>query len=367
MDREGLAAVVARSGQNFSYLSGAAYSWKLGTFARHLDMTDSDRSVLLLWPRKGDPVVIANAMTLELTRKNSWLKRFAVYDAYNESPYHRLCEVIKEAGLAEERIGFEKNFVSAGHWEEVRAQLPRIKMVDCVSMMNQVRWVKTPAEIDLIKNAADLLDDAFLEVFLSIRPGEAEGEIHARMLDACRRRGADWTHGILHSGRSDRPLSQDGNVAFKTGDVIRTDFITYLQRYPGHASRNAVLGMPSADLKNEYRLYRDIYRRTMNRFRPGVRAGEVYAFLIEDCKRNGWTYESPMAGHGVGAWWHQQEPIIARGRDIPLEEGMVLALQPLGLPPGKGYLHLQDLILVERDGPRLLSDKFSTDEIFTIT
>ncbi len=50
MDRNNLAAVVARSGQNFTYLSGIAYP---GTLARLLDLTDSPRGVMVFWPRNG--------------------------------------------------------------------------------------------------------------------------------------------------------------------------------------------------------------------------------------------------------------------------------------------------------------------------
>jgi Xaa-Pro aminopeptidase len=55
MDRNNLAAVVARSGQNFTYLSGIAYP---GTLARLLDLTDSPRGVMVFWPRSGDPSII---------------------------------------------------------------------------------------------------------------------------------------------------------------------------------------------------------------------------------------------------------------------------------------------------------------------
>ena len=50
MDHAGWAAVVVRSGTNFTYLAGFAYP---GTLARHLDLPDSPREVLLLWPRQG--------------------------------------------------------------------------------------------------------------------------------------------------------------------------------------------------------------------------------------------------------------------------------------------------------------------------
>ena len=52
MDRDGLAAVVARSGANFTYLAGFDYA---GTLARHLDFSDSPRPVLVVWPRSGAP------------------------------------------------------------------------------------------------------------------------------------------------------------------------------------------------------------------------------------------------------------------------------------------------------------------------
>ena len=50
-----------------------------------------------------------------------------------------------------------------------------------------------------------------------------------------------------------------------------------------------------------------------------------------------------LIGHGVGAWWHQQEPILRRKSELVLEEGMVLALEP-----HVNFWHVQDMILVTR-------------------
>ena len=57
MDQHGCAAIVARSGKNFTYLAGFAYP---GTLARHLDFPDSPREVLVLWPRHGEALLIVN-------------------------------------------------------------------------------------------------------------------------------------------------------------------------------------------------------------------------------------------------------------------------------------------------------------------
>src|SRR5919109_3338985 len=171
MDRNRLAAVVALSGQNFTYLSGLAYP---GTLARHLDLADSVRGILLVWPRSGEPVIVLNKIAEGLTLRDSWVKRVEVYDAYTESPYHRLAKVLEGLGLARERVGLERNYVSAAHWDEVQRALPALQMVDCAAMMDEVRWIKTAGEIALLKKGADLLDDAYAEVFPGIRSGETE-------------------------------------------------------------------------------------------------------------------------------------------------------------------------------------------------
>ena len=358
MDRDRLSAVVARSGQNFTYLSGLAYP---GTLARHLDLTDSVRGVLLVWPRDGEPVVILNKIAEGLTRRDSWVDRIEVYEAYTESPYRRLAQVLNELGLARERVGFERNYVSAAHWDDVQRELPHLTMVDCSAMLDEVRWVKTEGEIRLLKKGADLLDDAYLEVFTTIRAGETERAVHSRLIASCLRRGANWAHGILNSSRNVIPYAGESDGTFERGDVVRTDYVAYLDGYPGHQSRNAVMGKPTAEQTHDYRITREIYGRTIDRCRPGVAAGEVYEFVVKEFAKHGWSYTSQLAGHGVGAWWHQQAPVISRGNPMVLEEGMVLALEP-----ARDYYHIQDMIVVRARGPEWISDKFKTEEMFVI-
>src|SRR5258708_18649331 len=120
MDRTRLWAVVARSGQNFTSLSGLAYR---GTLARHLDIADSVRGVMLIWPRNGEPVIVLNKIAEGLTRRDSWVERVEVYDAYSESPYHRLARVLDSLGLGREPVGCEKNYVSAAHSYELHREI----------------------------------------------------------------------------------------------------------------------------------------------------------------------------------------------------------------------------------------------------
>ena len=111
MDRQGLSAIVARSGKNFTYLAGFSFP---GTLARHLDFPDSPRGVLLVWPRHGEPVMVLNSFAAPLARRDSWLKEIEIYDDYAESTYSRMAEVLIRMSLDREKVGFEKDLPECG-------------------------------------------------------------------------------------------------------------------------------------------------------------------------------------------------------------------------------------------------------------
>jgi Xaa-Pro aminopeptidase len=358
MDREQLDAVVLRSGQNFTYLSGVVYP---GTLARHQDLADSMRAVLLLWPRHGEPVIVANKTAAGLAQRDSYVQRIELYEGYVESPYARLAKVLRDSGLDKGVVGFERDYVSARDWAAIQGELPQMRMADCTPTMDRVRWIKTPAEIEKIRRAADLLDDVYQEVFSRIRPGHTERKVHADMIATCLAKGFEWAHGILNTDKNTIPYAGESDVEIHAGDVIRTDYVAYLSGYPGHQSRNVIVGEPSARQRDEYQKNLDIYRETIDRCRAGAVVGDLHHRVMDAFERHGWSYKSLLIGHGVGAWWHQQEPILRRDSEIVLEEGMVLALEP-----HKDYWHVQDMILVQQGAPVLLSPKFNTDHPFVV-
>ncbi len=355
MDEEGFSAIVARSGKNFTYLSGFAYP---GTLARHLEFPDSPREVLLVWPRHEEPVMVLNSYAAPLAKRDSWLDRIEVYDDYAESPYQRAADVLGQLGLGGETVGFEKSYVSADRWVEITALLPRARVVDSTELMDRVRWIKTPGEVNALEAGARLLDEVYLEVLPTVRPGDTERLVHSRIIESCLRRGANWAHGILNSSRNTVSYGGESDMAFEAGDIIRDDYVSYLNGYPGHQSRSVCVGTPSDEQKKLYQTTLDIYRATIERCVPGAKTSDIYHFANDRFHEAGFQGNVALAGHGVGAWWHQQEPYMVPSSTRVLEEGMVVALEP-----HIGYWHLQDMVLVTPDGPRLLSPLINTDEM----
>ncbi|MCH2506011.1 MAG: Xaa-Pro peptidase family protein [Dehalococcoidia bacterium] len=355
MDLAGCSALILRSGKNFTYLAGFSYP---GTLGRHLDFPDSPREVLLVWPRHGEPVMVLNHYAAPLALRDSWLEKIVVYDDYAESPYQKAAEILKDLGMDRGVVGLEKTYVSAARWEEMAGLLPGGELLDCTGMMDQVRWIKTSGEVELLREGALILDEAYLEVFPTVREGDTEREVHSRIVASCVQRGAQWAHGILNSNRNSVAYGGESDMKFQRGDIIRNDYVSYYQGYPGHQSRTVVVGDPSQEQKDTYRLMLDIYRATVDQCQVGVIASDIHRFASNKFKEAGYQDRVSLVGHSVGAWWHQQEPYIVPNCHQELEEGMVLALEP-----HVSFWHLQDMILVTPDGPQLLSPRFSTDEM----
>jgi Xaa-Pro aminopeptidase len=120
-----------------------------------------------------------------------------------------------------------------------------------------------------------------------------------------------------------------------------------------------VIGQPSREQTRDYHIIRDIYRAVNEQLMPGRTAGSIYQFVKDRFAAAGMSYNSILAGHGVGCWWHQQEPVISRDNPRRLEVGMVIAMEPF-----VNHWHIQDMLLVTEDGPELLSADFNTDDIF---
>ena len=126
-----------RSGENFTYLTGIVYP---GTLGRHMDLTGSTRSPVLIWPRDGEPELILNDFAVGYTKLVSDID-IAVYLGYREKPYAKVAERLRDRGVR--HAGIEYNYCSKSDYDILRAAAPEIEFVDVWNMLDEVRWIKT--------------------------------------------------------------------------------------------------------------------------------------------------------------------------------------------------------------------------------
>jgi Xaa-Pro aminopeptidase len=360
IDAAGFDAVVARSGRNVAYLSGMRFP---GTLGRLQDFAHSPRAALLVWPAAGEPTLVASQIAAALARRVSWLDDIRPFTEYVESPYTLAARVVRDLGLGHGRIGVERREFGVAQWDEFQAELPSAQLLDCTDLLEGVRNLKTPGELALLRQAAQLQDEAHAEVFASTRSGDTERELHARMIAAMLRLGADSAHGMLQASTNAVTYGGEGGTPLGRGVAVRTDYVCYLDGYAANLSRMAVMGAPSAEQAALYRTLRDIHRATIaTMLRPGVAAREVYGYVRQRFVAAGFPNVAGLVGHSIGVWWHQEEPMLTPNEPRQLRAGMVVCLEPIL----DGFWHLQDEILIRDEGPELISAGFNTDELYVL-
>ena len=354
------AALVLRSARNIAWLTGMLFP---GTLGRLQDFAHSPRAAVLVWPRDGEPTLFVSQIKLALAQRDSWIEDIRPFTEYSESPYRMAAERIRELGHADGRIGVERREMGVENWEEFSLGLPGAELVDCTARMESARNVKTPAEIDFMRTAAEIQDRAHLHVFGNARPGATERQLHARMIAYMLEHGCESAHGMMQASSTPETYGGEGDASIDPGVAVRTDYVCYYKGYSANLSRMAVMGASTDDQRRIYHALRDVHRSTISEMlRPGVEAQAVHAFTKRRFAEEWFDWNVSLVGHSAGIWWHQEEPMLVPGENRRLREGMVVCLEPIL----ESFWHLQDQVLITETEPELLSTVFDTDELFVM-
>lgn len=311
----------------------------------------------------GSHALVCPEEDLAVNQTECWVPNFSTYSAYKESPIAGAVRALKEAGIKSGRVGIETTYLTVRYRSELEKLAPGISWVPCDEQFEWIRALKTPPEIALLKESADILDEAMLEAFSSAKAGDTEWEIHSRILEGCEKRGVEHCRGILHAGdNAEIAFSGSSNKKLAAGEIVRTDYAGFLHGYPSNLSRVAVVGEPTGLQRKIYANLISGHRRIMEFMRPGVTGREVFEFQIKAYADLGYltTYRT-ILGHSLGLGYHER-PILNACETMKLEAGMVFALEPKDLIA----YHIQDQVVVDEYDTYLQSDLFDTRELFVI-
>ncbi len=220
-----------------------------------------------------------------------------------------------------------------------------------------LRAVKTPAEIEKIEAALQLCDLA--QSFVAARAAQGLSEIElwgalkAHLEIAAGGRLpvlADLVAGLRTADIGGLP----GNYPLQAGDAVIADIVPRLNGYWGDNAGTHFVGEPPAELSKIHRIVRDTLRKGVEAIRPGVRAGELDRMLRGEIERHGYPVYPHHSGHGLGTTFHE-EPRLVPYHQLPLQAGMVVAIEPGVYVPGLGGVRLEDVVLVTQDGCRVLT------------
>ena len=268
--------------------------------------------------------------------------------------------ILQESGNSGKNIGvIGLDIMPVVFYEALSRELgDKLRRVDDV--VSELRSIKSPAEIETMKEAARLSDIGFETMLKETRPGMRLIEIIAEMEKSVRREGADhakyWVAWGPPSDWSNVRLNMNPNEGVvKEGDLMASCSYVVYKGYWCHGHRAGTLIRPSKELARTYAIVRDSMDAAVTQMKPGVPVGRVARAMHEELAKHGIHQQKGRVGHGIGLDYSEL-PAPVEGNATILEPGMTIALHAsCPLPdPGKLGVPLGDVCHVTPEGPELL-------------
>ncbi|HEX6347884.1 MAG TPA: Xaa-Pro peptidase family protein [Candidatus Dormibacteraeota bacterium] len=266
-----------------------------------------------------------------------------------EDPY----QLVREAIGRPRRLAVEKHHLTVAVAERLGAG----RLLDVGEVLRGFRLRKTPEELERLGRAAAVTDTVTDRIVEAMRPGQTEIEVGMALAGLMGAEGAKPAfESIVQSGpNSAQPHLRPTARRLQAGDLVLLDFGAAWEGYRADTTRMAVVGEPDARQRELHQVVLDAHDAAITRVRPGVTTGEVDAAAREVIERAGQgAYFIHRVGHGLGLEVHE-DPSLDPGSGLPLEEGMVFTIEPGVYIPGWGGIRIEDDVVVEAGGARLLT------------
>ena len=353
MEAHGLDVLVATSKHNTQYLLGG---YRFIFFAA-MDAIGHSRYLPVVIYRRGQvdhAAYIGNKMEAgEHANHPFWPPTFlpacwGSVDAARMAVAH--LDKIAAKGL---RIGVEPGFLPSDAWQVLSGFGP---MLDATAMLEQMRAIKTPAELGLLRQASELITDSMLATIAAA----GEGWTKARIIEELRQqetmRGLHFDYCLLTLGASHNRASSD--QIWQPGEVLSIDSGGNYHGYIGDLCRMGVLGEPDAELSDLLAEVMSVQDAAFEWVKPGALGGVMIERAEAVLKAGPSAAFNDFFAHGMGLISHEvpflmtNHPVAYDGVDAArkLEVGMVLSVETTMLHPRRGFIKIEDTLAVTETG-----------------
>ena len=362
MRERGLDALLMTSPENIFYLTGLNH---LGYFA----------FTALLLKAEGDCVLVARAMERHtLAAQVPDCEHFLFADG--EDPAEAVARAVSASGLGRGRIGVEKGkmYFPIRVWEGVVTRVPRAKWEDGAELVDEVRVVKSPAEIDCIRQAAAISDRAMQSGIRAAGVGTNEQEVAAEVYRSMVASGGEYP-GVAPLIRTGDRLKQEHitwrDSTLRAGDSLFMELSGCANRYHAPLTRMVYVGHAPEGVDAAAEIVIAGLEATRDALRPGALTGEVYVAwkAVVDEALGHHDYHRHHCGYvtGIGfppSWSGGGVPVgIRPGCEITIRPGMVFHLLPWLLGQGPTDYAVSDTVLVTETGAELLTSVVRTPTV----
>lgn len=282
-------------------------------------------------------------------------------------PMDFVSKVIVELGLDEKTIGVEMDnyYFTAQAYAKLTEGLPKASFKDATALVNWVRIIKSPKEIELMKRAGKIAEAAMQAAIDTMGPGVRENDVVAAIMEAQIRGteefGGDYTSivplmpegeaaGAPHLTWSDKPYPENTVVAVEIAGAH--------QRYHAPMARTITIGEPSEEVKKTAEITVEGLNAALEQFKPGNTPEMVEAAWAKVLAKYGFFKESRI-GYSIGLNfppdWGEHTVSIRPGDQTVFEPGMAFHCIP-GMYLDDYGVSISQSVVITEDGYEPLTD-----------
>lgn len=356
MDEAGIDLVLATSKHNVQYLLGGHRA----NFFDYMDATGVTRYLPVFVYPKGAPQKAAyighRLEKFQREVKSMWTGETQTSTAGSVDAMQKAVDYIRKAGLKTKRIAAEFGFLPYDASLVLRAAFPDAEWVDALYVLERQRAKKSPAELKLLKVASEAVIDSMQAVIASSAPGVTKSDVVEALRREETNRGLTFEYCLITCGTSLNRAPSDQK--WEKGDVMSIDSGGNYHGYIGDVCRMAIQGEPDAELNDLLAEIESIQRAAMKPVRAGVLGREIYGIAAPLVAKSKHHNHMEFLAHGMGMVSHEAPRLTDRGpvpypneyANEPLEAGMVVSVETTLLHPSRGFIKLEDTVVVTDAG-----------------
>ena len=257
---------------------------------------------------------------------------------------------LEEKGL--HNVGFESGEMTVDAHRRYAQELPCI-LTPAQTLLDDLRAAKDEEELDIMRRAQEITDEAFKAILNFIRPGLTEREIAARLVYELMRRGGEKMSfdPIVAAGpNGSRPHAVPGDQVVDTGMFITMDFGCKVEGYCSDMTRTVALSQPTEEMEKVYAAVLAAQKAGINAARAGVTGREVDEAARRCLREEGYEeYFTHSFGHSLGIDIHES-PNASPSESRVLPVGAVISAEPGVYLPGRFGVRIEDVLILNESG-----------------
>ena len=232
--------------------------------------------------------------------------------------------------------------------------------VSATAAVEELRRVKTAAEIATLCAAANLADRGYQRFVEVAEPGLREFELVAEVEAFLKENGAEDNFMLIASGGAEVVgMKPPTDRKLQAGDSVTTELTPQVNGYYAQICRTLVLGEPSAGQRQAFAIFSEAQQAAQDLIRPGVNVRDAARVQNDVFRKNGYgeytgSKYTRVRGHCLGLF-PDETPHILEDVDYVIQENMVLIAHPNTYLPLSGYMVFGDMLLVTAAGNTRLS------------